>query len=86
MAQDSKQDLPKVTYATALDIYMVLCYFFLLATIAEFSLVHTFTKYNSGDAELNKLENEIEKKYKNTQVQENHASQEKNGVCLYCTR
>lgn len=56
MAQDSKQDLPKVTYATALDIYMVLCYAFVLLTIVEFSLVHAFTKFNTGDPELRYLE------------------------------
>lgn len=89
MALDSKQDLPKVTYATALDVYIVLCYAFVLGTIAEFSLVHSFTKYNTGDAELRYLEKERVEEFK--KIVPNTAAKfiEKNGVnhirfSLYC--
>lgn len=49
---DSRADLPRVHYPTALDVYLILCYSFVLGTILEFSIVHSYTKYGTGDPEL----------------------------------
>lgn len=46
---DARSDLPKVPYATALDVYLIMCYLFVVATLIEFAAVHYFTKRNFGD-------------------------------------
>ena len=56
IALDSRSDLPRVTYPTALDIYIVLCYLFLFCCICEFAVVHTYTKYSTADPEMKKYE------------------------------
>ncbi|KAJ8297629.1 hypothetical protein KUTeg_024160 [Tegillarca granosa] len=50
LALDSRSDLPRVSYATALDLYIAMCFLFVLATILEFAVVHHFTKIRHGDA------------------------------------
>ena len=46
---ENKSQLPKVSYITALDIYVALCFVFVLATTIEFAVVHYFTKYGTGE-------------------------------------
>ncbi|XP_022258400.1 gamma-aminobutyric acid receptor alpha-like [Limulus polyphemus] len=46
---ESRNDLPRVSYCTALDYYVALCFFFVFATIAEFAVVHYYTKVGSGE-------------------------------------
>ncbi|GFR86927.1 gamma-aminobutyric acid receptor subunit alpha-6 [Elysia marginata] len=46
---ENKAQLPKVSYITALDIYVALCFVFVLATTLEFAVVHYFTKYGTGE-------------------------------------
>lgn len=46
---DNRKDLPKVPYATALDIYVNGCFAFVTATIIQFAMVHYFTKQGYGD-------------------------------------
>ncbi|OXA53155.1 Gamma-aminobutyric acid receptor subunit alpha-6 [Folsomia candida] len=46
---DSRTDLPKVHYATALDWFLLACFGYCMATLLEFSGVHYFTKIGSGE-------------------------------------
>src|SRR5690348_1963037 len=46
IALDSRADLPKVTYPTALDIYIIICYAFLLCCLCEFAMVHSLVQQN----------------------------------------
>ncbi|GFO09338.1 gamma-aminobutyric acid receptor subunit alpha-6 [Plakobranchus ocellatus] len=46
---DTRNDLPRVAYSTALDVYVALCFFFVFASIVQFAAVHFFTKYGSAD-------------------------------------
>lgn len=49
---DSRTDLPKVRYATALDWFLLSCFFYCIATLLEFAFVHFFTKVGSGEIPL----------------------------------
>jgi len=46
---DNRNDLPRVSYSTALDIYVAICFAFVLATIIQFAAVHYFTKFGCGE-------------------------------------
>lgn len=46
---DSRTDLPKVRYATALDWFLLMSFFYCIATLLEFAGVHYFTKVGSGE-------------------------------------
>ncbi|XP_014680769.1 PREDICTED: gamma-aminobutyric acid receptor alpha-like [Priapulus caudatus] len=46
---DSRTDLPKVSYATSLDWFLVMCFMFVIATLLEYAGVHYFTKVGSGE-------------------------------------
>lgn len=48
---DNRHDLPKVSYSTALDYFVAVCFGFVLATIIQFAAVHFYTKRNSGEDE-----------------------------------
>ncbi|KAJ8724922.1 hypothetical protein PYW07_015880 [Mythimna separata] len=61
---DSRTDLPKVRYATALDWFLLMSFFYCIATLLEFAGVHYFTKVGSGeividDAEWEELIEEV---------------------------
>ncbi|KAK3576884.1 hypothetical protein CHS0354_012941 [Potamilus streckersoni] len=49
MGLDNRDDLPKVSYSTALDVYVAMCFVFVVATIIQFASVHYFTKYGYGE-------------------------------------
>lgn len=55
---DSRTDLPKVKYATALDWFLLMSFLYCIATLLEFAGVHYFTKLGSG--EFPRLEDEWE--------------------------
>ena len=46
---DHRQDLPKVSYSTALDLFVGVCFFFVFAAILQFASVHYFTTFDSGE-------------------------------------
>ena len=46
---DTSKDLPKVSYATSLDWFVLLCFGFVIASVLEFAGVHYFTKLDYGD-------------------------------------
>ena len=46
---DNRTDLPKVSYSTALDYFVGMCFAFVLASIIQFASVHFFTKHGSGE-------------------------------------
>lgn len=46
---DSRTDLPKVKYATALDWFLLMSFGYCIATLLEFAGVHYFTKVGSGE-------------------------------------
>ena len=46
---DTRHDLPKVSYSTALDIFVGVCFGFVLASIIQFASVHFFTKTGYGE-------------------------------------
>lgn len=48
---DTRDDLPKVHYATALDWFVNMCFGFVIASLLQFAAVHFFTKIGSGDFE-----------------------------------
>ncbi|XP_024874547.1 gamma-aminobutyric acid receptor alpha-like isoform X1 [Temnothorax curvispinosus] len=49
---DSRTDLPKVRYATALDWFLLMSFGYCIATLLEFAGVHYFTKVGSGEIPL----------------------------------
>nr|XP_012215110.1 PREDICTED: gamma-aminobutyric acid receptor alpha-like isoform X2 [Linepithema humile] len=49
---DSRTDLPKVRYATALDWFLLMSFGYCIATLLEFAGVHYFTKVGSGEIML----------------------------------
>ena len=49
LALENRNDLPRVSYATALDVYVAMCFIFVLLTIVQFAIVHRFTKIGHGD-------------------------------------
>ncbi|KAL5013033.1 hypothetical protein ScPMuIL_011584, partial [Solemya velum] len=49
---DTRSDLPRVSYSTALDVYVAMCFVFVVATIIQFATVHYFTKHGSGEDEI----------------------------------
>lgn len=46
---ESRSDLPRVSYTTALDIYIAVAFVFVLATMVQFAAVHNFTKHGYGE-------------------------------------
>ncbi|KAL4230954.1 Gamma-aminobutyric acid receptor subunit alpha-4 [Mactra antiquata] len=46
---DNRTDLPRVSYSTALDVYVAICFLFVLATIIQFAAVHYYTKFGCGE-------------------------------------
>ncbi|CAL8117419.1 unnamed protein product [Orchesella dallaii] len=46
---DSRTDLPKVHYATALDWFLLMSFAYCMATLLQFAGVHYFTKIGSGE-------------------------------------
>lgn len=46
---ETRIDLPKVSYPTALDYFVFISFSFIFATILQFAVVHYFTKYGSGE-------------------------------------
>ncbi|XP_017788598.1 PREDICTED: LOW QUALITY PROTEIN: gamma-aminobutyric acid receptor alpha-like [Habropoda laboriosa] len=57
---DSRTDLPKVRYATALDWFLLMSFGYCIATLLEFAGVHYFTKVGSGEIPLDEEEWEDE--------------------------
>ena len=49
---ESRSDLPRVSYTTALDIYIAMAFMFVLATMVQFAAVHNFTKHGYGEPVL----------------------------------
>ena len=48
---DTRNDLPKVHYATALEWFVIMCFAFVIGSLLQFAAVHYFTKIGSGDFE-----------------------------------
>ncbi|KPM06734.1 gamma-aminobutyric acid receptor alpha-like protein [Sarcoptes scabiei] len=55
---DSRSDLPRVSYATALDWYTVMCFLFVVFTLLEFAGVHYFTKVGTGEMPIIELDDD----------------------------
>ncbi|KAL1506054.1 hypothetical protein ABEB36_005486 [Hypothenemus hampei] len=53
---DSRTDLPKVRYATALDWFLLMSFLYCIATLLEFAGVHYFTKVGSGEIPMDEDE------------------------------
>ncbi|XP_046372047.1 gamma-aminobutyric acid receptor alpha-like [Haliotis rufescens] len=68
LALENRDDLPHVAYYTALDIYVVMCFLFVMASIVQFAAVHYFTKYSTDDREMmsDDSEGELEESYLTT--------------------
>ena len=49
IALESRTDLPKVHYATALDWFIICSFGYCIATLLEFAGVHYFTKVHNCD-------------------------------------
>jgi gamma-aminobutyric acid receptor subunit alpha len=50
---EGKKDLPQVSYITALDCFLAVCFIFVFSTLFEFALVHYCTKARTGDLNEN---------------------------------
>ena len=50
---EGKKDLPRVSYITALDCFLAVCFLFVFSTLFEFALVHYHTKARTGDLNEN---------------------------------
>ena len=46
---DNRVDLPKVSYSTALDYFVGMCFAFVVATIIQLAGAHFFTKTGYGE-------------------------------------
>ncbi|KAI1286117.1 Gamma-aminobutyric acid receptor subunit alpha-4 [Halotydeus destructor] len=46
---ETRTDLPKVSYMTALDYFVGITFVFIFATIVQFAVVHYYTKVGSGE-------------------------------------
>lgn len=46
---ETRNDLPKVSYMTALDYFVAINFAFLFASFIEFAIVHWYTKIGTGD-------------------------------------
>ncbi|CAF0790058.1 unnamed protein product [Didymodactylos carnosus] len=46
---DGKKELPKISYVTALDYYLGVCFGFVFSTLFQFACVHFNTKAGTGD-------------------------------------
>ena len=46
---ETRNDLPKVSYPTALDYFVAITFTFIFATILQFAIVHYYTKVGSGE-------------------------------------
>lgn len=46
---DNRHGMPKVSYSTALDYFVGICFGFVLASVLQFASVHFFTKHDSGE-------------------------------------
>lgn len=68
LGMDNRQDLPRVSYSTALDWFVAMCFAFILATIIEFAGVHYFTKHGSGELHLMLESDEEEEEEESFQV------------------
>uniref|UniRef100_A0A146MBU7 Gamma-aminobutyric acid receptor subunit alpha-6 n=1 Tax=Lygus hesperus TaxID=30085 RepID=A0A146MBU7_LYGHE len=53
---DTRTDLPKVRYATALDWFLLMSFLYCIATLLEFAGVHYFTKVGSGEIPVDEEE------------------------------
>ncbi|XP_074651547.1 gamma-aminobutyric acid receptor subunit alpha-6-like [Tubulanus polymorphus] len=51
LSMDSRENLPKVKYATALDWFIIMCFSYIIATMLEFAAVHYFTKIGYGEVQ-----------------------------------
>lgn len=49
LIMESKVELPKVPYLTALDIYLEVCFGFVLSSVFEFACVHHYTKFTKEE-------------------------------------
>ncbi|KAJ6225644.1 hypothetical protein RDWZM_004189 [Blomia tropicalis] len=56
---DSRSDLPRVSYATALDWYTIMCFLFVVFTLLEFAGVHYFTKVGTGEVPFFEIEEDL---------------------------
>lgn len=50
---EGKKDLPQVSYITALDCFLAVCFLFVFSTLFQFALVHYHTKARTGDLNEN---------------------------------
>ena len=57
---DTRDDLPKVHYATALDWFVIMCFGFVIGTLLQFAGVHYFTKIGSGEFEDSSEDDDLE--------------------------
>ncbi|CAF1259543.1 unnamed protein product [Rotaria sordida] len=53
---EGKKDLPQVSYITALDCFLAVCFIFVFSTLFEFAFVHYYTKARTGDLNENMRE------------------------------
>ncbi|XP_046553483.1 gamma-aminobutyric acid receptor alpha-like isoform X2 [Haliotis rubra] len=76
---ENKTDFPKISYITAIDLYIGVCFAFVLATILEFAFVHYFTKYGTGEPLLYESSDEDDDDSVFEETEE-HQDLESNGV------
>ena len=60
LSMDTRDALPKVSYATALDWFVITCFIFVISSLLEVAGVHYFTKIGSGEPNLPQSEEDYD--------------------------
>lgn len=84
---DSRSDLPRVSYATALDWYTVMCFLFVVFTLLEFAGVHYFTKVGTGEIPIIEIDDNWTKSSSNDEednmAEEDRSEENQHGNTTY---
>ncbi|GBM74173.1 Gamma-aminobutyric acid receptor alpha-like [Araneus ventricosus] len=89
LALECRNNLPKVSYCTALDYYVAISFGFIFATIIQFAIVHHYTKVGSGEYYFPPTPPEFsgneEERAKRQKPDVTFSSSETNKITIFCT-
>ncbi|KAF8791465.1 Gamma-aminobutyric acid receptor alpha-like [Argiope bruennichi] len=89
LALECRNNLPKVSYCTALDYYVAISFGFIFATIIQFAIVHHYTKVGSGEYYFPPTPPEYsgneEERAKPQKPDVTFSSAETNKIAIFCT-
>lgn len=87
---ESRNNLPKVPYCTALDYFVAISFGFIFATIIQFAIVHYYTKVGSGEYYFPPMVTEATSSEEEDDSRDNKpdvtiGSNAQNKITIYCT-